>query len=406
MNTAVFKSILDPEYNKNPFKYFSYLRKQNHLVFDEGINAYIVSKNSHCLMILNNQDLFSSQHLENRVEPIMKGKVLAQMGDDEHKMKKSLISKSISKNIIEYYYKDYMTGIVDGFINDLNSNLIESPFDLIKVFGNDFAIKTTIKMLGLNENKSKEIRIHLSNILKYAIGFLEDEKVKEQAFLSSDIMESEILKLIKLKREKKDDHSYDLISFILNQSDEMLEDNEIVALSLNILAAATEPVDKTLGYSIYHLMKNPNQLALIQKDKSLIENLIAETLRFTPTIHLLPRKVMQDTLFYNTNLKKGDTVVVLIPSANRDEEVYINPETFDILREENKRFFTISGKSLSFGSGPHFCLGAQFSKIQLAIALEKIIPYLSKLEEYTENPIEFEGIYSRGPTKYLFQYSR
>ena len=96
-------------------------------------------------------------------------------------------------------------------------------------------------------------------------------------------------------------------------------------LTLNILLAATEPVDKTLAYLFYNLLNSPNQYQDVIDNPKLLRSAITETLRFNSPVQLIPRQLSEPCTLHHKNLKAGDTVICMIGAANRDPKAYTNP---------------------------------------------------------------------------------
>ncbi len=116
------------------------------------------------------------------------------------------------------------------------------------------------------------------------------------------------------------------------------------------------------------LIAHPDQLQLLVENPSLIPLAIEEIVRFDPAVHHFRRTAMQDTEIRDKQIRKGDKVVIWYPSANRDEEVFEDPDRFDVTRKQNEH--------LAFGIGEHFCLGANLARLELQLIFEEIIPRL------------------------------
>ncbi len=99
---------------------------------------------------------------------------------------------------------------------------------------------------------------------------------------------------------------------------------------------------------------------------------VEEILRYvTPTFHFL-RTVARDTEMRGQQLRKGDLMALFLASANRDEEIFDQPERFDIGRTPNDH--------LAFGYGEHFCLGANLARMELRVMMQELLPYLGRIE--------------------------
>ena len=116
------------------------------------------------------------------------------------------------------------------------------------------------------------------------------------------------------------------------------------------------------------LMDQPDQLQRLVDDPSLIPSAVEEILRFEPAVHHFRRTATEDTEIRGRQIKENDPVIMWYAAANRDEEVFEDPDRFDVARHPNEH--------LSFGIGEHFCLGANLARLELNAIFEEIVPRL------------------------------
>lgn len=143
-----------------------------------------------------------------------------------------------------------------------------------------------------------------------------------------------------------------------------LNDDDILAFLFLMIIAGNETTTKLLGNALYWAWRNPDQLALVRRDPSLISNWVEETLRYDPSTQALARTVAIETELYGQRLVPGEFVVLLVGAGNRDERVFDDPDRFDIRRDTSAK--------LSFGHGTHFCLGAALARLEARVALEEL----------------------------------
>lgn len=381
-----FPGVLSDEYGQNPYKYIDLLDKTENVIYDKTLNAHLAISYDAVRSILGNSVLFSTKPLSKRAEPVMRGKVLAQMEGNEHKIKKSMLLHQLTGRVLKDYYHPKLTNLCDSLLTEI---ITKNKFDFISDFGNKYALLTTFNIIGIDYNKLDWYLERLKLIVQFATGFNLSKETEDIALFASEELEKVILDLIDERKKCAGD---DIISFIIHNSNEseILSDSEIVALSLNILLAASEPVDKVLANCIYHLYRNESYIDLVISNDCSTNSILQESLRITPPVHLIPRQVEDDSCVEGVNLKKGDLIFSLIPSANRDEKYFEHPNTFNPRREFKGH--------LSYGVGIHACIGAQFANMQLNIALQKLVLILKNYKEIT--PPTFGGIYTRGATQY------
>ncbi len=140
-----------------------------------------------------------------------------------------------------------------------------------------------------------------------------------------------------------------------------------------LLAVAGNETTRTVTtHGMRHLIEHPDQMRALQQDPSLLGPAIEEMLRFEPPVLHFRRTATRDLELRGKQLREGDAVVMWYPALNRDEDVFANPDRFDIRRHPNHH--------LSFGIGEHFCLGAHLARMELRIIFREILARLDDME--------------------------
>ena len=147
---------------------------------------------------------------------------------------------------------------------------------------------------------------------------------------------------------------------------------------LLLLIAGHETTTRLIGNGLYSLLNHPDQYEMIKKDYSLIPNAIEEMLRFEPPVHATVRFAYADMEYEGNSYKKGTPFAISIAGANRDPEANENPNEFNILRNKINH--------VSFGYGPHMCIGASLARIESRLVFEKIFERFPKLRLGDELP--------------------
>jgi cytochrome P450 len=143
-----------------------------------------------------------------------------------------------------------------------------------------------------------------------------------------------------------------------------LSDREIIGFLFLMIVAGNETTTKLLGNALYWLARSPDQREQVRRDPSLIPLWVEETLRYDNSTQALARLVARDVELHGEKLRAGDKAVLLIGSANRDERAFPDPDRFDLRRNTQR--------SLAFGQGTHFCLGASLARLEGRVALEEV----------------------------------
>jgi cytochrome P450 len=186
--------------------------------------------------------------------------------------------------------------------------------------------------------------------------------------------------LFELRRKQPGD---DLITQLVQAEEDgsKLSNEELTANIILLFGAGHETTVNLIGNGLLALHRNPDQLALLKANPTLITNAIEEFLRYDSSVQLTGRVALEDIDdLGGKKIPKGESVLCLLGSANHDPAVYPDrPEQLDITRP--------NVKPLSFGGGIHFCLGAQLARIEAEIAISTLLRRLPDLRlDDAENP--------------------
>jgi cytochrome P450/NADPH-cytochrome P450 reductase len=145
-----------------------------------------------------------------------------------------------------------------------------------------------------------------------------------------------------------------------------------------LMIAGNETTRNLIAGGLLLLDQNPDQLALLRSDLSLLPGAIEEMLRCTSPVLQFRRTAIQDTVLAGQPIKPGDKILIVYASANRDETVFTDPEKFDITRDPNPH--------ISFGDGTHFCLGANLARLEARVLFTELFTRLPDIR--LSGPIE------------------
>jgi cytochrome P450/SAM-dependent methyltransferase len=158
--------------------------------------------------------------------------------------------------------------------------------------------------------------------------------------------------------------------------DDSTQPHEKIATAILLLIAGHETTSNLLGNGLWLLMQHPEIWHQLRADPGLLDGAIEEMLRFeSPVQRGTFRIVAEDFELGGCHIKKGDQVAALIGAANRDPEIFPNPDTFDIRRSPNRH--------LAFGNGPHFCMGASLARLEARVAFRMLLERFSEVRATT-----------------------
>ena len=166
-----------------------------------------------------------------------------------------------------------------------------------------------------------------------------------------------------------------------------LTDEELRRMFFLLLIAGLHTVQGSLGWAMVHLANNPMQRQALIDDSSLVPEAVEEILRIEAAVSM-GRRATRDTEIAGVNIKSGDQLLLLLCSANRDDAEFDDPDAFVIDRGTNRH--------LSFGAGPHRCLGSHLARLELTVAIEEIHRRLPDYAMVEDDPPLMHGTSVRG----------
>jgi cytochrome P450 len=184
----------------------------------------------------------------------------------------------------------------------------------------------------------------------------------------------------------------DLLSSMASMEDhgERLTDDEIIANTVLMFNAGHETTVNLIGNGMLALLKHPEQLQRLRENPGLIDQGVDELIRYDAPVQMAARIMTADTDLGETTIRAGAKVMLLYGAANRDPERYAEPDRLDLGRT--------GVKSLAFGGGPHFCLGAPLARLEVAMVFTALLERYPSIELATEEHTWRPNLNLRGLT--------
>lgn len=167
-----------------------------------------------------------------------------------------------------------------------------------------------------------------------------------------------------------------------------LSEEEFVANLILLFCAGHDTVINLFGNGMLALFRHPRQLQILQEDPSLIRNAIEELLRYDTSVAIARRTAMEPVEIGGRLIGRGQYVLCLLNAANRDPEIFEDPDRLDVRRQ--------NVKVMSFGGGIHYCLGAQLARVEGEVGLTALLTQLPNLEPTTLEPAWKRNVFVRG----------
>ena len=367
-------NLLDPAVVENPFEFHRALREQAPVYEVPGIGLFLISTYAGVLEVLADPGRFSSKSgpavggmapPPEVMEAMSAGyptvDTLLTNDPPDHIRYRSLVSRAFSARRVAGL-EDYIRGVAETLMKNF---LHEGTVDLLPRYAVPLPLSVIADQLGVPRSDMALFKRWSDDAVAPLGGMISLERSVECAHSIVEFQHYMAKKIEERRAAPQDDILSDLIGARLDGAD-ALNVAEMVSILQQFMVAGNETTTNLIASATMLLGQNPEQLALVRKDPTLIPNMAEEALRLESPVQSLFRLATEDTQVLGTAIPKGGRVVVMYASANRDAAVFPDPDRFDVQRENARAH-------LAFGKGEHFCIGAALARKEAAIAFETLL---------------------------------
>ncbi len=378
LNTAVTIDQLTDD----PYPIYRRMRAETPVVRVESVGRTFVTKAAEAKLVKDNPELFSSDDPNTPMKPAFKAHTLMRKDGVEHRRERMAMQMAYSPKSIKQNWAELYRGIASDYLDRLPKG---ETVDLFKDLCGPVSARILTHILGIEEANDEEMQRWSQDLIDGAgnFGWL------DEPFRRTDIANAEMDALFsRVIPKHKAEPNGSALSLMVNAASPIPTSQIYSNVKIAIGGGINEPRD-AMCTIIYGLLTNPDQLAEVRKREAWSEA-FEEGVRWVAPIQASSRLVLEDTVIGGWDIPKGDTVMTIQASANRDEDLYENGEEFNVFREKTAHF--------SFGSGPHHCAGANVARKTVG---EIIMPMLFERFPNMTLPdpqaVKWRGFGFRGP---------
>jgi len=368
---------LAPEFIANPYPYYQRLRETDpmHLT---PLGFYVASRHADIATVLRDKRFgkdfagrMSRRHgpeiLEEPVYRSMRHWMLQQDPPD-HTRLRGLVVRAFTARRVEDM-RPRIQEIVDGIIDRVEAR---GRMDLIADFAFRLPVTVICDMLGIPA-EDRELFFTSSRTGGRLLDPVPLSRAEIEQHNGSNLAAAEYFhRLFELRRREPGE---DLTTQLVHAEEHgsKLSNEELTANVILLFGAGHETTVNLIGNGFLALHRNPDQLKLLREDPSLTAGAVEELLRYDSSVQVTGRTTLENVdEIGGIALAKGQSVICLLGSANRDPAVYADPDRLDITRADVR--------PLSFGGGIHYCVGAQLARIEGEIAIATLLRRLPRLQ--------------------------
>ena len=389
MTASTSDVLLDPydyDFHEDPYPYYRRLRDEAPLYRNEDQKFWALSRHADVVQGFRNSTSLSNKHGVS-LDPISRNehahRVMSFLALDDpgHLRLRTLVSKGFTPRRI----RELEARVTEIAVQHLDAAVQSDRFDFVDDFAGKLPMDVISELMGVPESDRVRIRALADGVMHRDDGV---KDVPAEAIQASADLMVYYADMVSSRRAKLTD---DLTSALVEAEidGDKLTDEEIIAFLFLMVVAGNETTTKLLANAAYWGFKNPDQLAPVFDDHSLVKPWVEETLRYDTSSQILARAVSADITLYDTTIPEGDVLLLLPGSANRDDRVFDDPDDYRIDRE-------IGSKLVSFGSGAHFCLGAHLARMEAQVALTEFFKRVRGYEVDEANSVRVHSSSVRG----------
>jgi cytochrome P450 len=301
-----------------------------------------------------------------------------------HTRQRTLMTKTFTPRMLESFRPT-----VRKLVNELiDQRLSECRMDLVADLAYPLPSNVILDLLSIPRSGRPYIRASSEAINEFVSTLLfNGPAVWPRLAGVFDEVKAYLKSLIAERRKQPGD---DLLSQMVHaeENGDVLSEDEIVIATNFLLFAGHETTANLIGTGMYYLMSQPEQMEQLRADPSKIPTAVEELLRYVSPVHVLSRRTTQDVTIRGVEIPVGSSIYLLVGSANRDAEKFPDPERLDINRPPSR--------TLGFGYGIHYCLGAALARMESQVAFETILQRLPDIHIAGEAPVFRPNYFLRG----------
>jgi cytochrome P450 PksS len=363
--------LASPAFKADPFPFYARLRAEapvSLVALPSGIRPWLVTRYDDVALVLRDERFVKDMakavapgaapplpRMPAMFKPLSQHMLNADPPD--HTRLRALVSRAFTPTLVEGM-RGRVQVIADGLLDGIAGR---TRWDLIRDYALPIPTTVIAEMLGVPAAD----RHHFHRWSQALLQSAGSRWAVWKAFPSVWRFLRYIRRLIEVRRAAPRD---DLVSALIKaeEAGDRLSGDELVAMVFLLLVAGHETTVNLIGNGTLALLEHPEQLARLRAEPGLIRSAVEELLRFTCPVETSTRRfAREDATIAGVTIRRGDVVLAVIASANRDDRQFPDPDKLDLAREPNRH--------LAFGLGPHYCLGAPLARLEGQIAIRTLL---------------------------------
>ena len=366
-------SPYDYEVHEDPYPFYARLRAEAPVYHNAELDFWALSKYDDVREAFRAPEIFSSA-MGVSLDPAAYGphayKTMSflAMDDPRHARLRRLVSKGFTSRRVDALREGIETISRQYWDECLERSRDGESFDFVDDYAGKLPMDVISDLMGVPEADRAELR-RLADLVMHREEGVQDVP-QESMVAALDLITYYQGMVAERRRSRTEDLTSALIDAEIDG--EKLDEDEILSFLFLMVVAGNETTTKLLANALFWGHAYPAQSRLVLDDPAMVTQWVEETLRFDTSSQMVLRTTTAETTVRGVTIPADQKVLLLIGSGNRDEEIFPDGDVYDLHRD--------TSASLSFGQGPHFCLGAHLARLEGRIALDMIATSITGYE--------------------------
>lgn len=366
--------LLDPElYRSNPHDIWSWMRANEPVYRDDKNGLWGISRHAHVMDVERRSTVFvSGQGYRANFEPT-EANMIAQ-DDPRHRQQRMLVQGELTRAAVARRSAE-----IDALVRELVDECLSAgTFDVVPMLAAQVAARLTTRLLGFPEEMWPDLKSWSERLMQ--TDMRHRDPVIADAFYDANREFLAAMQPIMAERSACPVHDFMSIWAHAEIDGEKLPPASVFHEVGLFIAGGAETTRTAIAHGLRAFCDHPDQWNAMAADPTLVEGAVEEVLRWVTPLNNFFRTAVSDDRIGGQPVRAGDRVIMLYPSANRDEDVFADPFTFDVRRSPNPH--------LSFGFGTHLCIGANLARVVLRSVFAEMSARVGAMAPVSEPDVE------------------
>ena len=387
--SGVAYNPLSTQTAQDPYPVYAALRARDPVHRSRLMNAWLFTRHADVDTILRDHRHFSNDPRKGELTRRQRANLPADedftmlfLDPPDHKRLRALVNKAFTPKAVNAL-EPHIRSLLGGLLDDIDD---PAGFDLMEAVAQPLPVIVIAEMLGVPPEDRAQFKVWSNQRARVLEPMISDEE-REIAEAANRAFDAYFRPIIEERRAAPRDDIVSALAQAEEEGDRLTERETLNMLRL-LLIAGNETTTNLIGNGMLALLRYPDQLQRLREDPGLIPAAVDELLRFDSPVQTDFRRVLEDCEVNGFAVRRRENIVVLLGAANRDPDVFEDPDRLDVGRGDRSH--------LSFGRGIHHCIGAPLARLEGRIVLEMLLERFSEIRLLDERPQFRNSIVLRG----------